>query len=66
VSNKKIAKHLARKIFEIGSDPDISATRIEFKGRRKSDGREIGLGGFIESALASCFERLLDEISNAD
>lgn len=58
----KLAKTLARTLFEVGSDPHRGeggrVHRIEFKGGRYAD-QEIALGGYCESALAGHFARTL-------
>jgi len=63
--NKKLATHIARKIFECGDEPRHPATRLQYKSKKTDSDGEWDGGGFIEPALAQFIEKILDGYSSA-
>lgn len=61
MTNQELAKHLARRIFEIGDEPGDKAQRMEFKGGTYQD-HETNLGGLVERSLAEFLEYELDRL----
>lgn len=62
-------KHIARKIFECGDEPDRPTTRIQFKGntgKGADTSNETKQGGFCESALAAFIDKLLESSASTD
>lgn len=56
---KKIATHLARKVFEVGDDgPDRHAVRLQYKTGSLTNERDGG--GLIEASLARFLEHELE------
>lgn len=56
-----LANKIARGIFEVGEEYKMNPTRIEFKGKDKLNGLEVGLGGLDEHSLATVIRGILKE-----
>ena len=55
-----LAEKIARDIFALGDEPTDMVQRIEFKGG-EYPGKETGLGGLCERALASYIAKSLEK-----
>jgi hypothetical protein len=64
MSNRELAKHIARGIFAVGDDPNRPATRIQYMSCVKPGTGEFAGGGLCESSLVGLIERLLKTSPN--